>query len=518
MTIPYTFAGSTGSIPLSYLDANFSYVGDSSGVVYTPAGTGAVSTTVQAKLQERKSINDCGGTLAAAFINLGGAEGTGYNTAQVELDLLGGTYSFTGTLYVPTNISLVNGTINGTSTHKLVFRNPYLANTSLRGYTLYWPYMTSVNRGVTFNCLTVNNCYIGLRFTDCGFDGASSALVHVNSNSLWTEYTTFEGACRFSANASVGAAILFDGNLSGTSTYSTGSGAGANSFGYTSFGVGCKIDSTAPQVGIKLVDGAVLYNSNLAFKGYARGAGPSGGFLYADSSLNACQIGYCNFNVHLESFGAAANILSLSNLTQFWYNTGSIQSASPQMVMAQGGTADLRANNISVIGVVLQDSNGSVVFNGPSYMTTLVVDVNKRVWSIPAFGAYPTSNQSYNSNVISKVTLGSVEFDTNTNFSTSRFSPNVAGYYQINAQLKIAATGTALAAAVHIYKNGAAYRTNDVGTLGASMIRAIASIVYMNGTTDYLEMYAYTFDNAGAPQVVSGSANTFLNGCLVRVA
>jgi len=60
MTIPYTFAGSTGSIPLSYLDDNFAYVGDSSGIVYTPAGTGAVATTVQAKLRESVSVTDFG--------------------------------------------------------------------------------------------------------------------------------------------------------------------------------------------------------------------------------------------------------------------------------------------------------------------------------------------------------------------------------------------------------------------------------------------------------------------------
>jgi len=58
MTIPYTFAGSTGSIPLGYLDANFTYVGDSSGVVYTPAGTGAVATTVQSKLRQTVSVID----------------------------------------------------------------------------------------------------------------------------------------------------------------------------------------------------------------------------------------------------------------------------------------------------------------------------------------------------------------------------------------------------------------------------------------------------------------------------
>jgi len=60
MAIPYTFAGQTGTIPLAQLDSNFAYVGDASGVTYVPAGTGAVSTTVQAKLRQVVSIIDFG--------------------------------------------------------------------------------------------------------------------------------------------------------------------------------------------------------------------------------------------------------------------------------------------------------------------------------------------------------------------------------------------------------------------------------------------------------------------------
>jgi hypothetical protein len=56
MAIPYTFASQTGPIPLSELDSNFAYVGDSSGVIYSPAGTHAVATTVQTKLRQTISV------------------------------------------------------------------------------------------------------------------------------------------------------------------------------------------------------------------------------------------------------------------------------------------------------------------------------------------------------------------------------------------------------------------------------------------------------------------------------
>lgn len=487
-------------------------------VGYLQSGSGAVARDAEDKLRDLKSISDFS-SLAAAFTDLGGAEGTGYGADPVVLDLLGQEVTFTGTLYVPINVVLINGKLTSTA-GRLVFRNPFLANTALRGYTEYWPYMKAAARAVIFNCLTTINCYIGMRFYGCRFNDQYSALVHVNSNSLWTEYTYYDGSCQFSGNAALGAAILFDGNKSGTSTYSTGTGAGTadGSFGYTVIADGSKIDSTAPVVGIKVTDGGKLYNSHIGLEGYARGAGPSGGTIYIDSATNVSAVNNCHINLRLESFGTAANILSISDNSQFWYNTGSIQSASPEMVMTQGALADIRSNDISVVGVALQDSAGSTVFNGASYMTKLTTHVSKREWSDPSFSAYPSVNQVFNSNVISLVTLGSEEWDTNSNFATSRFTPTVAGYYQVNTQLRLSATGTAAAGALWLYKNGAAYRTADIGPLGASMLRNISTLVYLDGDGDYLEMYAYVFDNGGNPSVVSGADNTFMNGCLMRKA
>jgi len=58
MTVPYTFANQTDTIPLSELDDNFAAVGASNNVSYTPSGTGAVATTTQAKLRQTVSLWD----------------------------------------------------------------------------------------------------------------------------------------------------------------------------------------------------------------------------------------------------------------------------------------------------------------------------------------------------------------------------------------------------------------------------------------------------------------------------
>ena len=58
MTVPYIFQNASSPIPLSQLDANFASTSNSSGVTYTPSGTGAVAQTVQQKLREYVSVFD----------------------------------------------------------------------------------------------------------------------------------------------------------------------------------------------------------------------------------------------------------------------------------------------------------------------------------------------------------------------------------------------------------------------------------------------------------------------------
>jgi hypothetical protein len=70
------------------------------------------------------------------------------------------------------------------------------------------------------------------------------------------------------------------------------------------------------------------------------------------------------------------------------------------------------------------------------------------VQSGPAFGVSVIGGQSFPSGVLTKINNGTEEFDTNNCYdpSLSRFTPNVAGYYQINAVFPVQAA-TALASA-----------------------------------------------------------------------
>lgn len=132
----------------------------------------------------------------------------------------------------------------------------------------------------------------------------------------------------------------------------------------------------------------------------------------------------------------------------------------------------------------------------------------------PAFSAYASATTSLSNATWTKVLLATEVFDTNNNFASSTFTPTVAGYYQINANVSFpVATGLRIA----LYKNGSAYcYTSGDGTSGVlDGYGCISALIYCNGSTDYVELYAYSNGN-GTTTVNSGIANTLMSGSLVR--
>jgi hypothetical protein len=136
----------------------------------------------------------------------------------------------------------------------------------------------------------------------------------------------------------------------------------------------------------------------------------------------------------------------------------------------------------------------------------------------PAFSAYLTTTQSITSSTWTKVSLNYKEFDTNTNFDNAtnyRFTPTVAGYYQINGCIGI--NGTAVTRNIcSIYKNGSEYKRGlDAPTSIYQIV--VSSIVYFNGTTDYVELYGYiTATSLGF--VGNSTTATYFNGSMLRSA
>jgi hypothetical protein len=487
----------------------------STNVSYTAPGTGTVLRSLQDKLAERKSIADFT-SLANAFANpnVSGPAGTGYGMPPVIIDLLGQTIALAGHTVVPTNVTLVNGTVTGS--YCLIWRSPYIADHVTHASNDYWPYMTGGAQRCTFACRVIVSGYVGSPFgywRDCVFTG----LVLLNSDGLWTEANTFE-RCLFTT-ASDGTTIIFDGNTDGTSTWRAitgGSGAGTadGSFGYNLF-LDCKIDASAGWDGIVVTGGGVAYNGVWGFVGYVRGAGNA--FAHIVKGRVSVE-----FDGGFESFGAASLGLLIDDTpsAQLWYCSGRLRSASPQMRMSQGSTSDVRANTIDTVGFELQDSSGAVVFNGDGYPSEIRTHVSKRFSTSlsPVARVYKAANQTLPSNSDTVIIFDQNIADSNSYVSSNRFLPKVAGWYSVTVTATISATSTATGAYVSLLRNSTLLAKNDAGTVGASMTRTVSTLVYLNGTTNYIEAHAWMFDNAGAGALVAGPDSTQLTCVFVRPA
>ena len=96
------------------------------------------------------------------------------------------------------------------------------------------------------------------------------------------------------------------------------------------------------------------------------------------------------------------------------------------------------------------------------------------------------------------------------NTTTSRFQPQVAGYYQVNAQLLGDAVSYLIA---QVRKNGAIEIYSEQTSSPNTEATPVVGIVYLNGSSDYLEVWG----NAGAVMNISSStASTYFTASLIN--
>ena len=136
----------------------------------------------------------------------------------------------------------------------------------------------------------------------------------------------------------------------------------------------------------------------------------------------------------------------------------------------------------------------------------------------PAFSAYRSGNQTPSSNTWTKVQFQAEEFDTNSNYDNAtnyRFTPTVAGYYQVNAILDLGGSGVSFTLSA-FYKNGSQFKNIGYISNSAEIIHTGSSLIYMNGTTDYLEVYVYI--TASSPTIYGATTAVVFSGSLVRAA
>ncbi len=150
----------------------------------------------------------------------------------------------------------------------------------------------------------------------------------------------------------------------------------------------------------------------------------------------------------------------------------------------------------------------------PSASGTVMVSGNQ-----PAFSAFASASQTIATGTWTKVVINSEEFDTANCFDSTtnyRFTPNVAGYYQVSGQATVGNAGTN--GIVAVYKNGSLFKRGSMTSTNAfSYGNSLSTLIYLNGTTDYIELY--TIHNLGINGTLAfGSDVCYFQAAMVRGA
>lgn len=197
----------------------------------------------------------------------------------------------------------------------------------------------------------------------------------------------------------------------------------------------------------------------------------------------------------------AGTAITMSNAsaTTITVNTGLFAAGDTVTILNIGaGTCTITAGTATVSKptnatlALVQNAGGVLYFTATGAATFMPFDVGAASTGFRGARAYrATSNQTLTNNTFTKVQLNAETFDTNNEFDSTtnyRFTPTIAGYFRISAIMETTATTRSIGM---FYKNGSevtrwsdTYSNNVGGSSGTD-------VIYLNGTTDYIELYAY---------------------------
>ena len=170
--------------------------------------------------------------------------------------------------------------------------------------------------------------------------------------------------------------------------------------------------------------------------------------------------------------------------------------------------------------VLSGDTSGTVTVTVPAVAGTNTATLPAATGTVmvsgnmPTFSYYQSVQQTLSSNTITKITFTSSDWDTTGGmFASSRFTPTVAGYYQVICAMEMNAAGSGMV--MYFYKNGSSFKKTT--NLGGGSLSGVAgsALVYCNGSTDYIEIYAQI---SVGQALVNASTDTYFQAAMVRAA
>ena len=170
----------------------------------------------------------------------------------------------------------------------------------------------------------------------------------------------------------------------------------------------------------------------------------------------------------------------------------------------------IKATNIEPIA-----DNGTVTLGSSGDQFTLATGA-KSSFLYPAFEASISANQDISNAAFSKVQANTEVYDTNSMYDNStnyRFTPTVAGKYYVYVNIRVTSSAVPdlLDSFALIYKNGSNYKSaqHDPKNLQSAAQNIFTSaVVDMNGSSDFVEAYAYIQVTSGTPRLAPGTKST----------
>ena len=174
--------------------------------------------------------------------------------------------------------------------------------------------------------------------------------------------------------------------------------------------------------------------------------------------------------------------------------------------------------------VILEDSTANAFDGGPFVLSQAPISV-----ATPYFRVNLAASMSNSHNTFTKMTYTMVRsdvggyFDNTTNY---RYQPLIAGYYQFNAAQMDLSGIDVYDYELRFYMNGVIHSTSRLRRTGVTNGDSYASVInvndviHMNGTTDYIEVYARAISEDGSGTVIlyghpNDSANCYFSGVLI---
>jgi hypothetical protein len=177
----------------------------------------------------------------------------------------------------------------------------------------------------------------------------------------------------------------------------------------------------------------------------------------------------------------------------------------------------IKTTNIETItgsGTLTLGQSGETI-SVPSGATLTVPSGGLSGQNYPAFYAHLSASQSVTNNTLTKAQIDSELFDTDgcyDNATNYRFTPTVAGHYFVTGCISgESGTNDSLACTSAIFKNGSYYTNHNFSS--SAIFRRFpcmtTAVVYMNGSTDYIELFGSISSTGASVEFNAGSNQTF---------